>query len=156
MKIGQRIKEIAISKNVSARELGERIGRTKQATYDIYSQKVSVNTDLLGKIAEALDEPIINFFIDSQDALYDMIPYIIPMPEIHKLMKEIHESVKEGFALINLSITKSPEGMFLFDYEFRQLKQKLTKKEVDIFRNRLNVSYLITSPTFPGKEKKTE
>lgn len=154
MNIGQRIKEIATSKNVSARELGERIGRTKQSMYDIYSQKVSVSTDLLGKIARALDVPVIYFFVDSEDALHDMVPFIVPMPEIHKLMKNIHELAEKDMAMVNLSITKSPEGMFLFDYEFRELKQKLTEKEMDLFRNRLNVSELITFQTSPWNDKK--
>lgn len=154
MNIGQRIKEIAISKNVSARQLGEMIGRTKQATYDIYSQKVSVSTHLLEKISKALDVPVVYFFVESEDAIYDMIPYIIPMPEIHKLIKSIHETATNGFALVNLSITKTPEGMFLFESESRELKKDLNDEEIDKFRNRLNVSEIITSPTSPWKDKK--
>lgn len=154
MNIGQRIKEIAISKNVSAKELGERIGRTKQATYDIYSQKVSVSTRLLEKISKALDVPVVYFFVESEDAIYDMIPYIIPMPEIHKLIKSIHESATNGFAMVNLSITKTPEGMFLFESESRKLGKKLNDEEIDKFRNRLNVSEIITDQPFPGNEKR--
>lgn len=154
MNTGKRIQEIAKSKGVTARKLGKMVGRTPQAIYDIYSERVSINVKLLEKVAKALDEPIFNFFIESQDALYDMIPHIIPMPEIHKVMKNIHESVKKDMALVNLSIIKTPQGMFLFDCEFRELKQKLTTEEVDLFRNRLNVSELITNQTFPGKDKK--
>ncbi|MCK4827267.1 hypothetical protein KA005_66670, partial [bacterium] len=69
---------------------------------------------MLEKVAKALDVPVIYFFVESKDALHDMVPFIVPMPEIHKLMKDIHESAKKGLALVNLSITKTPQGMFLF------------------------------------------
>jgi len=154
MNTGKRIQEIAKSKGVTAKKLGEMVKKTPQAIYDIYSGRVSINVKLLEKVAKALDEPIIHFFIESEDAIYDMIPFVVPMPEIHKLMNSIHEMAKKRLGLVNLSITKTPEGMFLFESESRELETKLNDEEIDKFRNKLNVSEIITDQPFPGNEKK--
>jgi hypothetical protein len=127
------------------------VGRTKQAIYDIYSERVSVNVKLLGEIARALDEPILNFFIDDPDSYYDMIPNVIPIQEIHKMMKFVHESAKDGMGLVNLYITKSKEGMYILESEFRSLSQKLSDQEINKFGNLLYESYMVTSPEMSKK-----
>lgn len=145
MKIGEIIKKTAQSKNISAQELGKRVSRTRQAIYDIYSDRVSINVKLLKEIALALDEPIINFFIEGPDSYYDMIPKAIPIDEIIKLMANVHETAKEGMGLVNLYLTKSKEGMFIMEYEFRELKNLLNEQEVDKFGNKLYESTKLIS-----------
>ncbi len=65
MEIGRRIKLIAEEKGISVQELANRLGRTRQSIYDIHNGRVSLNTNLLIKIAKELDEPISRFFSDS-------------------------------------------------------------------------------------------
>jgi transcriptional regulator with XRE-family HTH domain len=137
MNIGEKIKKTAQSKNISAQELGKKVNRTRQAIYDIYSDRVSINVKLLKEIALALDEPIMNFFIEGPDSYYDMIPRAIPIEEILKLMANIHESAKEGLGLVNLHLIKSKEGMFVMDCAFRELKELLSEPEIDKFGNKL-------------------
>jgi len=149
MEIGKRIKHIARSKGFTAQQLGDKVGRTRQSIQDMYSGRIKVNLDQLKAIASALGVPLALLMVDSEDELYDMIPFIIPMREIHKLMENINETVKKGSALVNLSIMQSLEGMYIFDYEFRPLESKLSEEEIEKFQNRLNVSFKITPPLFP-------
>lgn len=116
-----------------------------QSIYDIYSDRVSINVKLLKEIALALDEPIINFFIEGPDSYYDMIPKAIPIDEIIKLMANVHETAKEGMGLVNLYLTKSKEGMFIMESEFRELKNLLNEQEVDKFGNKLYESTKLIS-----------
>jgi transcriptional regulator with XRE-family HTH domain len=65
METGNKIKLIAEEKGISAQDLADRLGRTRQSIYDIYNGRVSLNVDLLIKIAKELNEPIINFFSEA-------------------------------------------------------------------------------------------
>jgi len=152
MKIGNRIKEIARSKGISAQELGKNVGRTKQAMYDIYSQKVSVSTVLLEKIAKALNEPLHSFYVTSEKDYMDMVPEAIAIRGIHTLMDLIHEKAQEGNGLVNLTFTRSPEGRIYFDYEFRPLESKLTEDEIKRFENRVFQGMEITRSRFQKDE----
>jgi transcriptional regulator with XRE-family HTH domain len=145
MNIGEKIKKTAQSKNISAQELSKRVNRTRQAIYDIYSNRVSINIKLLKEIALALDEPLWKFFIEGPDSYYDMIPKSIPVEEIIKLMTTIHEMAKEGNGLVNLHLIKSKEGMFIMEYGFRELKNLLSEQEIDKFGNKLYESIKLSS-----------
>ncbi len=140
--IGERIKEIAESKSITAQELADRLGRTRQSIYDIYNGRVSVNVDLLIKIAKELKEPVFNFFIDDPNAYYDMIPNAIPMEEIFKHMKHIHENAKRGAALVHFRIFKTKEGMYILDSEYRDLKQPLSDNEKEKFSQQIEESII--------------
>lgn len=63
MHIGQKIKELADKQKLSAQKIGEAIGISKQAVYDIY-QKEDINTGTLKQIAVLLGEPVSVFFDD--------------------------------------------------------------------------------------------
>jgi len=154
MEIGKKIKKIASSKDISVKELAKRIGKTTQAIYDLYNERVSISINMLEKIAIALDEPIFNFFIQSPDSYYDLLPEALPMEEVHKVMHSIHEHAKKGQGLVNLSLILSQQGMFMLEYEFHELKDKLNQETIVRFGNKLYESLVISSPTFPGNEKK--
>jgi len=144
--IGRRIKEVAKSKNVSPQQLAAVIGKTRQAVYDIYNDRVSVSIETIIIISRELKIPLGDLIFDDPDAYYDLIPKAIPIDEVLKLATEIHKSVKEGFGLVNLRITKSSEGMFILESVFKELKSKISEEEINKFGNYVYESYLATSP----------
>jgi transcriptional regulator with XRE-family HTH domain len=146
MSIGSRIQEIAKSKNISPQELGKKIGKTRQAIYDIYNSRVSVNVDVLLKIADALDEKVISFFMGDPDDYYKLVPMAIPINVILELMSEIHENAKKGKGLVNLHLSKSREGIFILEKSYDDLKDKLGEVEINRFGNNLYESYMVSSP----------
>ncbi|MCX6322139.1 MAG: helix-turn-helix transcriptional regulator [Bacteroidia bacterium] len=146
MSIGSRIKVIAKSKKVSPQQLGNIIGKTRQAVYDIYNDRVSISIDTVVKIAKELNVPLITLLIENPDAYYDLMPKAIPIEEILKLLTYIHENTKEGLGLVNLRITKSSEGMFILESVFNELKNEITEEEINKFGNYVYESYLVTSP----------
>ncbi|MCJ7449356.1 MAG: hypothetical protein MUO72_16900 [Bacteroidales bacterium] len=146
MSVGSRIKEVARSKNVSPQHLGVIIGKTRQAVYDIYNDRVSVSIDTAIKIAQELKVPIITLLFENSDAYYDLIPKAIPIEEILKLVTNIHEETKKGLGLVNLRITKSSKGMFILESAFKELKSEITEEEINKFGNYVYESYLATSP----------
>ncbi len=133
MNIGERIRQIAKEKGISAQNLGEAIGRKRQWVYDIYNGRISVNVDQLLKIARVLNEPIGNFLITNPDAYYDMIPYVIPIQEILKLSEQIQLHAKIGEGMVHLRIFKTPDGMYIMESEFRSLKIKIEEETISKF-----------------------
>lgn len=61
MKIGLKIKELMIQENIEVSELAKKIGKTKQAIYDMLD-KEDVNTSLLKQLATVFNVPITTFF----------------------------------------------------------------------------------------------
>jgi transcriptional regulator with XRE-family HTH domain len=143
MTVNEKIKHIASLKGISAQELGTLIGRTRQGVYDIYNGRVSVSVGLMAKIAIALKEPIVNFFIDDPDSYYNMIPQVIPIQEILKHMRHVHEHAKRGEGMVNLRIFRSKDGMYILESEFHELKDKLTGDEIEKFDRQIDESFRI-------------
>ncbi|MCX6262555.1 MAG: helix-turn-helix transcriptional regulator [Bacteroidia bacterium] len=146
MNTGSIIKKIAKSKNVSPQQLGNIIGKTRQAVYDIYNDRVSVSIDTVIKIARELKVPIIDLLFENPDAYYDLMPKVVPMEQVLKLIANIHEMTKTGSGLVNLRIIKSRESIFIFDSSFRELKYTITEEEINKFGNYVYESYLVTLP----------
>jgi transcriptional regulator with XRE-family HTH domain len=146
MNIGSRIKEIAKSKNISPQQLGNIIGKTRQAVYDIYNNRVSISIDTLIIIAKEFKLPIIDLIFENPDPSYDLMPKYVLIEEVLKLITNIHEMTKKGSGLVNLRIIKSREGIFIFEYFFSELKSKITEEEINKFGNYVYESYLATSP----------
>ncbi|OFY82721.1 MAG: hypothetical protein A2V46_00410 [Bacteroidetes bacterium RBG_19FT_COMBO_42_7] len=143
MKIGEKIKQMADSKAVSAQELAKRIERSRQAIYDIYNDRVSVSVDLLKDIAKALKVPVTDFLIDNPDAFYDMIPSVLPIREVLKHMKQVHEHAIRGEAMIHLRIFRTKDGMYIMESYFRELKEKLTEDEIEKFDQQIKESFQV-------------
>jgi transcriptional regulator with XRE-family HTH domain len=146
MDVGTRIKEIAKSKNISPRDLGNKIGKTRQAVYDIYNGRVSVNVDVLVEIADALNEPVISFFTGEPDDYYKLVPMAIPVSAILELMSEIHEHAKAGKGMVNLHLSKSREGILILERYYYDLKDQLAVSLINRFGNDLYESFRISSP----------
>lgn len=64
MKIGLVIKELMLKQNIEVADLAKRLGKTKQAVYDMLD-KEDVNTSLLRELAAIFDVPITIFFDNS-------------------------------------------------------------------------------------------
>lgn len=64
MKIGLVIKELMLKQNIEVADLAKRLGKTKQAVYDILD-KEDVNTSLLRELAAIFNVPITIFFDNS-------------------------------------------------------------------------------------------
>lgn len=149
MNIGVKIKALAESKKISAKELGEKIGRTRQAVYDIYSGKVSVNVEILDKISKAFGMETYQFFIEDErlpqtrdklkSLIIEIMPHVINNSYISfSLFKELSidilKNVYEGNGLVSLVLEKKPEpGNFNFLLKYKPLKNKLTDKELGEF-----------------------
>jgi transcriptional regulator with XRE-family HTH domain len=143
--IGRRIKEAARSKNVSSQQLAAIIGKTRQAVYDIFNDRVSLSIETIIKISKELKIPLSDLLFDDPDRYYDLMPKAIPVDEVLKLATEIHKSAKEGLGLVNLRITKSREGIYILESIFRELNLKLEEEEINKFGNNVYESYLVTS-----------
>ena len=64
MKIGLVIKELMLKQNIEVADLAKRLGKTKQAVYDMLD-KEDVNTSLLRELAAIFNVPITTFFDNS-------------------------------------------------------------------------------------------
>jgi len=146
MLIGEKIKIIAGSKGVSVLELAKRLGRTRQGIYDIYNSRVSVSVDQLKKIAEVLEEPILNFLVDDQDSYYDIIPQVIPIREIIKHIQQVHEHASRGEGMVNLRIFRTRDGMYIMESEFRKMQNELTNEEIEKYARQIEETIKACSP----------
>lgn len=61
MNIGLKIKELASEKNLTLADLAKRLGKTKQAVYEMV-EKEDVNTSILKKLCSEFNVPISYFF----------------------------------------------------------------------------------------------
>ena len=147
MEIGEKIKNIAESKNLTAKDLSEKLGRTRQAVYDIYSGKVSVNVDLLKKICTALDIEMYNLFVegssyskptheDLRKLVKEVLTLIIEKNYVNKifirqLITNIYFQVNQGQGLVKLELLNDKKrDEYPFKEEYREIGDKLTDKEV--------------------------
>lgn len=61
MSIGLKIKELASERNLTLADLAKRLGKTKQAVYEMV-EKEDVNTSILKKLCSEFNVPICYFF----------------------------------------------------------------------------------------------
>lgn len=64
-KIGFKIKELASQQNITLAELAKKLGKTKQAVYDIV-EKEDVSTAILRQVADVFDVSISSFFNEDE------------------------------------------------------------------------------------------
>lgn len=151
MDIGKRIKQVAEDKKVSVIELARKLAKSRQAIYDIYSGKVSVNFELLEKIALALDEPIERLVAEDsklavdRQALLEIIVEILQqvlsahyvhIADLQALGKEVHDHAREGEALVHLRyVHQQGQGAWVTDY--RKLGRKLNESDLARYADQL-------------------
>ncbi|MEI6765627.1 MAG: helix-turn-helix transcriptional regulator [Bacteroidota bacterium] len=149
MNIGLKIKEVADKKNISAKDLADRIGRTRQAVYDIYSGKVSINVTLLESICNALGIEVYSLFTTentlpkSKEELKELIGTVlgevikknyVDLTTVKSLVMRLLYKAHGGDGIVSLGLAKDKEtGMYVFSEEYRPLKSKLSDKELAEF-----------------------
>lgn len=63
MEIGLKIKELMVQEKIDIPELAKKLGKTKQAVYDMLEKK-DVNTSLLRDLSSIFNVPISIFFVE--------------------------------------------------------------------------------------------
>lgn len=94
MNIGLKIKELASKENLEISVLAEKLGKSKQAVYDMLS-KQDLNTSVLRELSVILKVPIIAFFQESESFSSDnsiQEKLESAYREIEKLKMELEES----------------------------------------------------------------
>lgn len=94
MHIGLRIKELASKENLEIPVLAEKLGRSKQAVYDMLS-KQDLNTSVLRELSTILKVPITAFFqenddINSDKSVQEKLEFAYK--EIERLKRELEET----------------------------------------------------------------
>lgn len=112
MSIGLKIKELASKKNITLSDLAKRIGKTKQAVYEIV-EKEDVNTAILRKLSEVFNVPIGYFFEDDV--------------EMHVIADNHSQAV--GIGNITHSGTGSQAEVTLLKERVKYLEELLAEKE---------------------------
>lgn len=67
MSIGQKIKDLASQRNITLAELAKRLGKTKQAVYEMV-EKEDINTSILRQCIEIFKVPSSYFFDDGNNS----------------------------------------------------------------------------------------
>lgn len=93
MNIGLRIKELASKEKLEIPEIAERLGKSKQAVYDMLS-KQDLNTSVLRELSAILKVPITAFFQENDDlspssSIQEKLESAYQ--EIERLRKEVEE-----------------------------------------------------------------
>ena len=157
MDIGLKIKQLAESKNISVKDLAKLTGKTKQSIYDIYTGRVSVNVDLLGKICQAIGIEPFEFFMESNKTghskeellklMNTIFSHVIEKNYIHlmsvqQLMLNVIEKSSNGEALVSLKLNKEVK-MFEYPFieEYRPMKKTLSETEIRDFSNAVFSKY---------------
>jgi len=158
MEIGEKIKKIAEGKNLTAKDLADKIDRTRQAVYDIYSGKVSVNVELLKKICIALDIEMYNLFVegakysvpsheDLRKLIKEVIDLILEKNYINKkfileLIANIYSHVKNGEGLVQLELDKGKKvEEYPFNEEYSEIAEKLSDKKINDIASTIILGY---------------
>lgn len=94
MNIGLRIKELARKEKLEISEIAEKLGKSKQAVYDMLS-KQDLSTSVLRELSVILKVPITAFFqenddFDSDNTIQEKLE--LAYQEIERLKKELEES----------------------------------------------------------------
>lgn len=94
MNIGLKIKELASKENLEIPAIAEKLGKSKQAVYDMLS-KQDLNTSILRELSVILKVPITAFFQESEDFNSDnsiQEKLESAYREIEKLKRELEEA----------------------------------------------------------------
>lgn len=93
--IGLKIKELASKEKIDVSRLAEKLGKSKQAIYDLYA-KEDVNTSLLRELSTILNVPIIAFFQEENEYNMDIQGKLEKAKEEIERLNNLVASLKAG------------------------------------------------------------
>lgn len=111
MSIGLKIKELASKKNITLADLAKRLGKTKQAVYEMV-EKEDVNTSILKKLCSEFNVPI-SYFFDGDEAGVQVIAH--------------HNSQAVGIG--NITQSGDQTEISLLKEKIKHLEELLAEKE---------------------------
>lgn len=111
MSIGLKIKELASEKNITLADLAKRLGKTKQAVYEMV-EKEDVNTSILKKLCSEFNVPI-SYFFDGDEAGVQVIAH--------------HNSQAVGIG--NITQSGDQTEISLLKEKIKHLEELLAEKE---------------------------
>lgn len=110
MSIGLKIKELAGKKNITLADLAKKIGKTKQAVYEIV-EKEDVNTALLRKLSDVFNVPIGYFFEDDVE------------------MRVVADNHSQAVGIGNITHSDGQAEIAILEERVRHLEALLAEKE---------------------------
>nr|UWI14006.1 MAG: helix-turn-helix domain protein [Bacteriophage sp.] len=111
MSIGLKIKELADKKNITLADLAKRIGKTKQAVYEMVD-KEDVNTSILRKLSMEFNVPICYFFEDKETS-----------------MQVVADNNSQAVGIGNITQSDSQVEISLLTERIKHLEEMLAEKE---------------------------
>lgn len=111
MSIGLKIKELASEKNITLADLAKRLGKTKQAVYEMV-EKEDVNTSILKKLCSEFNVPI-SYFFDGDETGVQVIAH--------------HNSQAVGIG--NITQSGDQTEISLLKEKIKHLEELLAEKE---------------------------
>ena len=110
MSIGLKIKELADRKNITLADLAKRIGKTKQAVYEMVD-KEDVNTSILRKLSAEFNIPIC-YFEDKETS-----------------MQVVADNNSQAVGIGNITQSDSQVEISLLTERVKHLEEMLAEKE---------------------------
>ena len=121
MCIGLKIRELMSKEKIDAPTLAKRMGKTKQAIYDMLD-KDDLNTSILRQISEIFNVPITYFFVDGNNDNTGC------QEEIDSLRKEVASLKQEIQRLNELKLPKKDDR--LYDLWMQFMKNQAQHQEI--------------------------
>lgn len=121
MCIGLKIKELMRKEKIDAPTLAKRMGKTKQAIYDMLD-KDDLNTSILRQLSDIFNVPITYFFVEGNDDGVDS------QAEVYSLQKEVASLKKEIQRLKELKLPKKDDR--LYDLWMQFMKNQEQHQEI--------------------------
>lgn len=111
MSIGLKIKELASEEKITLADLAKRLGKTKQAIYEMV-EKEDVNTSILRKLSAEFNIPIIYFFEEDEAG-----------------MQVIAHNNSQAVGIGNITQTDRRVEISLLEEKVKHLEELLAEKE---------------------------
>lgn len=121
MCIGLKIRELMSKEKIDAPTLAKRMGKTKQAIYDMLD-KDDLNTSILRQISEIFNVPITYFFVDGNNDNTGS------QEEINSLRNEVASLKQEIQRLNKLKLPKKDDR--LYDLWMQFMKNQAQHQEI--------------------------
>jgi transcriptional regulator with XRE-family HTH domain len=147
MEIGQVIKIIARNKGFTASKLGEKIDRTPQAIYEIYKGRVSVNIEMLKKIATALETPVNEFFKGWGDDIQSYEFKILPRE------KKIYKRSEKGLTPQEKRLNRENEKIAELEMSIKEKEKLIILTEDKLYEVFKEIAHIISDKTFSDHDK---